>query len=70
MPTACHGSLRNNRLSVPGRRVFMRDVVPLTNACGCHNSSLMDFSQSGAEAPLLLSLTLVGRMIMIDVPDS
>ena len=70
LQTACHGGLRNIRVSVPGRQVSLRDVVPPTSACSCHNSSLMDFSQHSADAPLLPSSTLVGRTIVFGVQDS
>ena len=69
LQTACHGGLRDIQLSVPGRQVSAMDIVPPTSACGSHNSSLMDFTQPSADAPLLLSSTVVWRTIVFGIQD-
>ena len=70
MQTACYGGLRSIQIPVTGWQVSVREFEPPTSACGCHNSSLMDFTQPSAEAPLLLSSTLVRRIIVFGVRDS
>ena len=51
-------------------QVSARDVVPPSSACGCHNSSLSDFSQPSADTPLLLSATVVWRTNLFGVRNS
>ena len=68
--TACYGGWWYTHFSVSGSKVSVMDVVAPTSVCVCHNSYLMVISHRSDDATMLLSSTLVRRMIVFGVQIS